>query len=259
MKKFTRTDVSEQQLEDIVRRHPELIEEGLTYVDHQKSAAGGRLDVLLVDSGKALVVAELKVVQDDGMLLQGLDYYDYISTNLEKFARLYKHHGISPAEQVRLLLIAPSFSQGLVNRCKWLNVPVTLFTYSCLKFEDDDDLAAVFNEQQLPSAPAAIEVFHIDDHLNYITDESARTNARSLLDEIRSWKPANITLDAIKDNVSMKINNRVFAYLGPRRKSFWVGTYDMTDEWKWHAILTDDDLKTVKPLIKAAMERRLKG
>ena len=83
MKKYTKADVSEQELEDIVRRSANLIEEGLVYVDHQKQAAGGRLDVLMVDSGKSLVVAELKVVQDDGMVLQGVDYYDYVSANVE--------------------------------------------------------------------------------------------------------------------------------------------------------------------------------
>jgi len=61
MKKYTKAVVSELELEDLVRRHAEQIEEGLAYVDHQKPAAGGRLDVLMVDSGKSLVVAELKV------------------------------------------------------------------------------------------------------------------------------------------------------------------------------------------------------
>ena len=111
MKPYKKTDVSEAGLEDLVRRHSGLIEDGLVYVDHQKAAAGGRLDVLLVDSGKSLVVAELKIVQDDGMLLQGVDYYDYVSSHVEAFARLYKPCGIDPTQQVRLFLIAPSFSQ----------------------------------------------------------------------------------------------------------------------------------------------------
>jgi RecB family endonuclease NucS len=113
MKKYAIIDVSEQGLEDLVRQHAGMIEEGLVYVDHQKPTAGGRLDVLLVDSGKALVVAELKVVQDDGMLMQGVDYYDYVSKHVEAFARLYKAHDIDPTQQVRLLLIASSFSQVL--------------------------------------------------------------------------------------------------------------------------------------------------
>src|SRR5580704_248527 len=129
MKSYTKVTVPEQQLEELVRRGPGMIEEGLVYVDHQRRAAGGRLDVLLVDSGKSLVVAELKVVEDDGMLFQGLDYYDYVSTNVESFARLYNPKSkscsveIDPTQPVRLVLIAPDFSQTLVNRCKWLDVP----------------------------------------------------------------------------------------------------------------------------------------
>src|SRR3972149_1884467 len=126
MKEYAKTDVSEQQLEDLVRRHAELIEEGLTYVDRQKPTAGGRLDVFMVDSGKSLVVAELKVIQDDGMLLQGLDYYDYVSTHVESFARLYKAHSIDPTQQVRLFLVAPGFSAPLVNRGKWRRLPLSL-------------------------------------------------------------------------------------------------------------------------------------
>lgn len=74
MKPYKKIDVSEAALEDLVRRYASLIEDGLVYVDRQKPTGGGRLDVLMVDSGKSLVVGELKVVQDDGMLLQGLDY-----------------------------------------------------------------------------------------------------------------------------------------------------------------------------------------
>ncbi len=73
MEKYTNVEVSETQLEDLVRRLPELIEAGLAYVDHQAFTDRGPLDVLMVDSGRALVVAELKVVEDDTMLVQGID------------------------------------------------------------------------------------------------------------------------------------------------------------------------------------------
>ncbi len=258
MKKFTKADVSEQELEDLVRRHAEQLEEGLAYVDHQKPAAGGRLDVLMVDSGKSLVVAELKVTQDDGMLLQGHDYYDYISTNLEAYARLYKSHAIDPTQQVRLLLVAPSFSQTLVNRCKWLDLPISLFTYSCLKFEGDSDVVPVFTEQEITAPPEVVEVAHLDDHLNYITDTVVRAKVAALLQEIKNWRPGNISIDPIKYAVSMKANGRVFAYLNPRRQHFLIATYDATDEWKQYPVKTEDDLATVKPIVKAAMERRIK-
>jgi hypothetical protein len=258
MKKYTKADVSEQEFEDIVRRNTELIEEGLVYVDHQKQTTGGRLDVLMVDSGKSLVVAELKVVQDDGMLLQGVDYYDYVSTYVEPFARLYKEHSIDPTQQVRLFLIAPSFSQTLVNRCKWLDLPISLFTFNCLKFDDEDELVPVFSEQQIPTPPETVEVFHLDDHLSYITDPHVRTKVTTLLDKIRNWKSGNISLDPTKHAISMKVNGRVFAYLYPRRKHYIIGTYNAEDKWTEYPVKDDDDFMNVEPIMKAAMERKLK-
>jgi len=258
MKPYKKVDVTEQQLEDLIRRQSGTIEDGLGYVDHQKQAAGGRLDVLMVDSGKALVVAELKVVQDDGMLMQGVDYYDYISSHIEAFSRLYKSHLINPTQEVRLFLIAPSFSQTLINRCKWVNLPISLFTYNCLKFNGEEDIIPIFSEQAIPAPPEIIEVTHLADHLNYITDPQVRNKVSAVLDEVKNWKPGSISLDAIKQAISMKVNGRVFAYFYPRRKHYLLGTYNDQEVWIEYIIKDDDDLSKVKPIMQASMERRVK-
>jgi hypothetical protein len=260
MKPYQKIDVSEAALEDLIRRHAGLLEDGLLYVDHQKPAAGGRLDVLLVDSGKSLVVAEIKVVQDDGMLLQGVDYYDYVSSHVENFARLYKLRGIDidPTQQVHLFLIAPTFSQTLVNRCKWIDLPISLFTFHCLKFEDDDDLVPIFAEHPIPTRREIVEVIHLNDHLAYITDLNVRARASALLDEIKTWKPGCIALDAIKNAISMRANGRVFGYFLPRRKHYLIATYSPEGEWTEYPIKDDDDLARVKLLMLAAIEGRVK-
>jgi hypothetical protein len=258
MKNYVKASILEAQLEHIVLREAGKIEEGLVSVDHQKSAAGGRLDVLMVDSGKSLVVAELKVIEDDGMLVQGLDYYDYVSTNIETFARLYKPYSIDPTKKVRLLLVAPDFSQALVNRCKWLDVPISLFTYTCLKFEDQDDLVAVFSERDIPKLSPKIEIFSVPDHLGYITDPAVRAKAASLLDEIKGWKPGNILLDPVKGSISMKVNNRVFAYLWTKRSFYWIGAYGADGEWKQYPVKSDEDLLNARILIKSAMEKLIR-
>ena len=69
--KYHIVDVSETDLEELIRQNPDNIEIGLRFVDHQRKAGRGPYDVLLVDSGKALVVGELKVTEDDSMLTQG--------------------------------------------------------------------------------------------------------------------------------------------------------------------------------------------
>lgn len=256
MKPYTTVDVSEQELEDLVRRHTELIEDGLVYVDHQKPTGAGRLDVLMVDSGKALVVAELKVMQDDAMLLQGLDYYDFTAMHVEPFARLYREHSIDPTQQVRLFLIAPSFSQALVTRCKWLNLPVSLFTFNCLRFDGKDEVVPIFAEQSVPAIIEPPEVPHLEDHLAYITEPTVRTQVESLLKEIQNWKSGSISVDPIKSAISLKVNGRVFAYLLPRRRHYLFGTFDAEGDWTEYSVKSDDDLAKVKPIVRAAMEKR---
>jgi hypothetical protein len=210
------------------------------------------------DPPKSLVVAELKVVQDDGMLLQGIDYYDYVSSHIEAFARLYQMRGIDPTQQARLFLIAPSFSQPLVNRCKWMDLPISIFTFHCLRFEGDEDLVPVFAEQTIPTPPEVLEIAHLDDHLGYITDLNVRAKVAALLDEIKNWKPGSISLDPIKYAISMKVGGRVFAYFYPRRQHYLLATYNAEEEWTEYSIKDDEDLAKVKPIMREAMERRVK-
>lgn len=260
MKSYKKIDVSEQQLEDLVRCHTGMIDEGLVYLGHQKPAAGGRLDVLLVDSGKSLVVAELKVVQDDDMLMQAVDYYDDVSSHVEAYARIYQSHQIDPKREVHLFLIAPSFSSTLVNRSKWINIRISLFTFQCLKFDDveEDDLVIVFQEQAIPTLPIVFEVPTLEDHFKYITDARVKSKAKALLEEIEKWKPGKVSLDPIKDAISMKVNNRVFAYFYPRRHFYLLATYNDQEVWTPYPINDDDDLAKVKLIVKASMERRVK-
>lgn len=257
MPSYKKVDVSEQQLEDLVRQYTGEIEEGLVYIGHQNwTAAGGRLDVFMVDSGRAFVIAELKVVEDDGMLLQALDYYDYVASNVEAFARLYKEQKPDPTQQVRLFLIAPSFSQTLVNRCKWIDVPISLFTFNCLRIEGTDGILPVFSEQAIPSPPDAVEVHQLSDQLEYITDSATRSLVSGLLDEVKTWAPDRVVLDPIKYAISMKVDGRVFAYLEPRRRHFIVSTYNSENTWTAYPVHGANDLETVRPLMKAAMEAR---
>jgi hypothetical protein len=256
MPDYEKVEVSEQHLEDLVRIYAGKVEDGLRYVDHQHSTtAGGRLDVLFVDSGDSVVVAELKVVEDDGMLLQGLDYYDYVASHLESFTRLYKLPVASATQSVRLFLIAPSFSQTLVSRCRWIDVPISPFTYSCLRLEATTEVIPVFSEVTVPSPPEAIEVYQISDRLNYITDDAVRQSFEVLLEQVREWGPS-VSIDAVKYDVSLKVDGRVFAYLSPRRKHYVVSTNNAEDVWTSYPIRGDDDLQPAVDLMKRSLEKQ---
>ncbi len=251
MRKYKVTEVKEKELEEMVRKEADLIEEGLRYIDHQKRTERGPLDVLFADSGNALVVAELKVIEDEGMLVQGLDYYDYIASNIEGFARAYKEKKIDPTQKLRLLLVAPSFSVLLLNRCKWIDIPLSLFTFQCLVFEDNPkEIVPVFKEITSPPRSQPVEVYTIKERLNYITDDNVRKIAEELRGEIQDWDRDNITIEAIKYDISLKVSGRVFMYLEPRRKHFLISTWGSDDNWTSFPIQQSDDLDEVRELLK---------
>lgn len=256
MKKYRTAEVSEAQLEHLVREAPQSIEAGLQFVDHQKFTSRGPLDVLLVDSGHALIVAELKVVEDDGMLVQGIDYYDYVSRNLDGFARAYKERHIDPAQSPRLFLIAPSFSVALLNRIKWLNLPVSLFTVQCIEFEDSrGEVIPVYKEITAPATPERVVAYSLDDRYNFITDETVRLLAKDVVANIQSWDPKRVIVEPTKYDISIKIYGRVLSYIGPRRKHFVVYTDDAEEKWTGYSVKSEVDLEAVMSQLKDNFEK----
>jgi hypothetical protein len=256
MRKYQVVEVSETRLEDLVRQAPELIEAGLRFVDHQAFTSRGPLDVLLVDSGKALVVAELKVVEDDGMLVQGIDYYDYVRRNLDGFARAYKQHTIDTKQEPRLFLIAPSFSVTLLNRLKWIKIPVSLFTVQCIEFDDSKgEMVPVYHEVIPPTIPEPPQVYTLEDKYEYVTETKVRTLLQDLVVELQSWDPKRVLVEPTKYDISVKAAGRVVAYLSPRRKHFMVYAYDAEGKWTGYGVNSETDLETVRPLLRANFDK----
>ena len=170
--------------------------------------------------------------------------------NIEGLARAYKDFNIDSGQSVRLFLIAPSFSISLINRCKWIDIPISLFTYKCLLFEDSEELTPVFLEVTIPSAPKAVEIYTVSDRLQYITDLDVRKTVDGLIEEIQSWDPSNIQIEPTKYDISLKISGRVFSYIGPRRKFFVVYTYDKEGKWTAYPIHQKEDLVAARTLLK---------
>lgn len=257
--KYSKVDVTEQQLEDVIRIYPGQIEDGLTYIDHQKRTGTGRMDVLLADSGGALIVAELKVVEEDGMLFQGIDYYDHVVDQVERYARLYQQHKIDPAQNVRLFLIAPSFSLDLLTRCKWIDIPISLFVYNCISIDGAKEIIPVFNEVAIPSQPAAAEAYSVESRVNYVTDQTVKERVHALIEEVKLWGPGHVSVDAIQYGISLKVNGRVFAYLGMRRKHFIITTYNAEEKWTDYPVHNKEDLIAASAAMKACIERKTKS
>lgn len=259
MKKYKEVDVNENVLEDLIRIGSELIEPGLRYVDHQKFTDKGRMDVILVDSGSSLVLAELKIIEDDNMLVQALDYYDYISSNVEAYARIYKEHKIDPTKTIRIFLIAPSFSQTLINRSKWIDPLISLYTYKCIALEDSKDIIPVFYEILIPTPQELVQdKYTIEDRLNYISSESIRKLLKEFIKEVQDWDQDKILIEPIKNSISVKISGNVFMYLSPRKDKFLIETNNNEGKWSAYPINSKDDISNILEQIRINMMKKIK-
>jgi hypothetical protein len=126
-----------------------------------------------------------------------------------------------------------------------------------LRFENEKDVYPIFSERSIPNLPETIVVSSIKDRLDYFTDGNVRAKVISMLDEIKEWKSGCILLDPKKYSISMKVNNRVFAYLSPRQRHFIIETFSDEDQWKAYPIKTDEELNNIKLTMRAAMEKRV--
>ncbi len=170
---------------------------------------------------------------------------------------MHSGHDIDPTQPVRMLLIAPSFSQTLLTRCKWIDAKISLFTYSCLQFKEKiEGIVPVFVEQSIPSAQEAPVVHTKDNRLSYITDPAARARASSTIENIKNTWQGRTTADPTKDDISLKVDNRVVAYLCPRRKNFLIYTYNKEDHWSPYPVSNDEDLDIPMNLIRDYVDRK---
>lgn len=216
-------DIKEKELEEFIKKHPEHIEEGLRFIDQQVRTDRGPLDLLMVDSGGALVIAELKVVKSDSMIFQAVDYYDYVANNIDSFARAYKDYDIDVKQRPRLLLIAPSFSPRLLNRCRWIDIPISLFTFVCIKVSDCNKIIPIFKEIDIPPRPEVMDSYSLEDRYNYVKDLKVREELKNFIKEIANWdSDKNISITPTKYDISVKAFGKVIAYICPRRSHFTV-------------------------------------
>lgn len=243
MLEYKISKLSEKELEDRIIKYPQLIEEGLQYLEHQRHTVSGRLDILFVDSNGTIVVAELKVIEDSNMLLQGLDYFDFISEKIEGFARLHSKFNIDVEKYPRLMLIAPNFSPTMINRCKWLNpdIKISLLVYQYVTFPDNNDDTLIFIPQEISVNPTVLKKPpELTELLTYIKSEAIRDLAKNILKDTEAISK-EITIDPLQWGKSVKHKGSVIYYWEPRQTCIRVSTYN--DEGEWESInITDKEI-----------------
>jgi hypothetical protein len=257
MRKYKSVELIESQLEDLVCTGSEVIEEGLKYVGHRKIPGKDRMDVLFVDRGNSMVTAELSIVEDDNILFQGLDYYNYVASNIEALSHIYKNDRIDPTKAIRLILIAPSFSQTLTNRCRWIDANIALYSYKCIKFDGSDEVIPIFSEISVPTPPEPLgKIDCFEDRLGYITNPEVKGMLASLLSDLSSREEDKILIEPIKYAISKKVGGKVFMTLALRRDKFLIETYSAEGKWTGYPVNSREDLEMLTELMKSNMENK---
>jgi len=227
---------SEAELEQLLSECPAAIEEGLQILERQVPAGRGFIDCLAVDADNTLVVIELKKESDDRILTQGLEYYDFVRDNSERFAQTYSDHEINAHVEPRLLLIASSFSSTVLAAARYVDVPLTLYTYTYLSLGDQKGL---YLTEVSISPPREFKRgrLSVDEHVSYITDDFANQACRQIIEWLRQLDPA-IETRGLKYRISVKYKGNNFVVIHTRRGYFYIG---WRPDWKGQKIASIDD------------------
>jgi hypothetical protein len=90
----------------------------------------GEIDLLALEDTHRLVVIDVQIMLDDGLLARGLSHVDWVVRNMGTVQRLYPNWTIDTLRQPRLALVAPRFSLALRSGVRQIAAPaISCFRY----------------------------------------------------------------------------------------------------------------------------------
>lgn len=226
---IVKSKISEAELEDLLIKDLDDIEEGLTLLGHQIPAGNiGTLDILAVDDEGIITVLELKVEEKDTQLFQGIRYLDWATSNLLLIAQTYKKEkgvDIDTNYYPRLVLIAPSYSERLKTVVKYICPYVNLYEYNIIKYKNIKKVLCRevdYGEIEFPEEPPTIK-----GHMEYINDLDVR---QILTDAIKQFTTKGVEAHARKRSISLKFQGNIIGRIRCRRDYFRVKSYLIPEE-----------------------------
>ena len=249
---------SEKELQTLIQKELDAIEEGLELLQHEYPSGRGILDFLCADSGGRLVIIEVKLHEDENVLFQALRYFSDIDKNRYLIATLFSGKQINIEESPRIILVAEKFSEDL-KRLSTLVVPeVELLEYSTVILPDGDK-AIVYHPVSLPTVdrlPA--EPKTIEKLIEYLRDENLKPLLTKIRQEVKTIGKG-IEEYATQGYIGYKHSSgRQFAYIRILRKSIEFGAH-IIDEKKqlldYERLLLEDayaDYSEIFQKVKAA-------
>ena len=216
------------ELEPLLVRDPGIIEEGLRVISHQLQTDTGPLDILAVDTQGRLVVVELKSEAAESHLDQGLRYYDWVRQNLGWIAGAFKDFNIEPKSLPKLCLIAPSFTDNVVQIAKYVNVDLQLLEYHAVEDEKGErGLICTALDFGPPIEPP--QLMTIEDKAKWFADDRLRDLFKTILSELAEAGYEVKPIGGLEVTIWHK--GKRFIWMAARRKFFTVNVLTPADNW----------------------------
>lgn len=234
---------SETELESLIIKNIDVVEEGLNLISHQFITGAGIIDILCSDADDRLTVIELKVKESERVLSQGLKYFDWVNENVLAIKQMFpKAKGVDANKIPRLILIAPKFSEDLTKVVKYFEPQIDLIEWDYLKTPSGES-GLYFRSMEIEEPERIVEPPTIQDHINYIINEDVRVLLKNTIERIRSMGDG-IEVTPTKYRLGLKYRGRNFTLLRRRRNFFRVETKSESGEWeRANDIKTEEDLK----------------
>lgn len=218
-----------EELEPVLIKNPNVIEEGIKVLAHQHSTDSGPLDILAVDSEGTLVVIELKSQPTEGHLDQGLRYYDWCRQNISWIATAYKSKAkVNPESPPRLMLIAPSFTETVCRIAKYVDIELELIEYHA--FEDENgNRGLICKSLDYGQPPLPPEIPSLEKKMEYFQSEKAKQLFKTVLDELDQMKVEIKPIGGLW--ISFWYKGKRFMYMSPKRNFFAVEVLNPDGSW----------------------------
>jgi len=143
--KHEETEISEKKLQNLIIENFNIFFPNLKIIKSEYSIKGnvrlfgmsGRIDILAYNSQEySLVIFELKKEHSKNVIIQAIDYSDFIEENLELIVSRINEFSVEEKKKIlqlnnppKIILIANSFNHPTIRRAKSLTNEISLYKY----------------------------------------------------------------------------------------------------------------------------------
>lgn len=167
-KEYEEVYVNEEQAGELIEDFAYALENGLVCLDQQIVTDGEkRVETIFADSRGSLVIALTKLDEMDSMLSQSLSFYNNVIRNIDSYSRIFNERlpdkFIDPARRPRLFLISPSIDFDLMEKCRWLDIEVSVFAVKFIRHCESGTILPIFTKVPIPEIPKTLNSAELEE------------------------------------------------------------------------------------------------